>query len=370
MHSFRAVLFGSTTTVSHMKRTSIQQLKKDFIVFPFPGLGKNTLVDFEFEIYDTKIKKAKAILVQVPDLIKNYKKIISTSKEHNKSFIAFKGRINSLKKTLNETKQIVTSKYSENKFQGLIIGLFVTLLLALFSPFIVLGLVAFLSYFTALTLISSIRRVISQKNILGHVSAVSGNRIFIHNKGTDREERTISHEHCHLMQFNNSKLVDVIYDSNLNLEKLFLDNSPTDHERYLFSKIELEVRVHEFIRVVYYKNGRIPMSLNEFYYEANAFINKKFQSDILGSDLISCYNSIQLSAIDFFFKNQNEPSEIDFLDKWTNNEKKLKCIYIREILFPCYINLVRYYGYIDLSNKLGSEIMGPNLYSYTYQSNL
>lgn len=366
MHSFRAVLFGSTTTVSHMKRTSIQQLKKDFIVFPFPGLGKNTLVDFEFEIYDTKIKKAKAILVQIPDLIKNYKKIISTSKEHNKSFIAFKGRINSLKKSLNEIKQIVTSKYSENKFQGL----FVTLLLALFSPFIVLGLVAFLSYFTALTLISSIRRVISQKNILGHVSAVSGNRIFIHNKGTDREERTISHEHCHLMQFNNSKLVDVIYDSNLNLEKLFLDNSPTDHERYLFSKIELEVRVHEFIRMVYYKNGKIPASLDEFYHEANSFINNKFNLDNLGCDLISCYNKISLSAFNCFQISQNEPSEIDFVDKWTNKEKQLKNIYIREILFPCYINLVRYYGYIDLSKKLGSEIMGPNIYNFTYESNL
>ncbi|HIF9489370.1 TPA: hypothetical protein ACX6SX_001743 [Photobacterium damselae] len=353
-----------------MKRTSIQQLKKDFTIFPFPGLGKNDLVDFEFEIYDTKLKKAKATLTQLPDLIRNLKKIVSTNKKYNEQIIKIKENISSVKSSLNEIKLTVTNQYAQNKLLGIIIGLIVLMIFLFLCPVMTIFILAHFSYISALILTTSIKKVISQKNTLGHVSAVSGNRIFIHNKGTDSEKRTVSHEHCHLMQFNNSKLVNVIYDTSLNLDKLFLNHSSTAYERYLFSKIELEVRVHEFIRVVYYKNGRIPMSLDEFYYEANAFINKKFQSDILGSDLISCYNSIQLSAIDFFFKNQNEPSEIDFLDKWTNNEKKLKCIYIREILFPCYINLVRYYGYIDLSNKLGSEIMGPNLYNYTYQSNL
>ncbi|MCG9778070.1 hypothetical protein [Photobacterium damselae] len=353
-----------------MKRTSIQQLKKDFTVFPFPGLGKNSLVDFEFEIYDTKLKKAKATLAQLPDLIRNLKNIVSTGKKYNKQIIKFEENLSSVKRSMNEIKLTVTNQYDQNKFLGIIMGLIVLMIFLFLCPFMTIFILALFSYISALTLTTSIKKVISQKNTLGHVSAVSGNRIFIHNKDTDREERTISHEHCHLMQFNNSKLVNVIYDTSLNLDKLLLNHSSTAHERYLFSKIELEVRVHEFIRVVYYKNGRIPMSLDEFYYEANTFINKRLQSDILGSDLISCYNSIQLSAIDFFFKNQNEPSEIEFLDKWTNNEKQLKYIFIREILFPCYINLVRYYGYIDLSNKLGSEIMGPNLYNYTYQSNL
>ncbi len=368
MHSLRAVLFGSTATVFSMKRTSIQQLKKDFTVFPFPGLGKNSLVDFEFEIYDTKLKKAKATLAQIPDVVKNYKKIISTGKDHHESFKELEKSLYSLQSSL--LKLNVTDLYAQNKLIGIIMGLIFLMIFLFLCPFMTIFILAHFSYISALILTTSIKKVISQKNTLGHVCAVSGNRIFIHNKGTDSEERTVSHEHCHLMQFNNSKLVNVIYDTSLNLDKLFLNHSSTAYERYLFSKIELEVRVHEFIRVVYYKNGRIPMSLDEFYYEANTFINKKFQSDILGSDLISCYNSIQSSAIDFFFKNQNEPSEIEFLDKWTNNEKQLECIYIREILFPCYINLVRYYGYIDLSNKLGSEIMGPNLYNYTYQSNL
>lgn len=370
MHSPRAVLFSYTTTF-RMKRTSIQQLKKDFTVFPFPGLGKNSLVDFEFEIYDTKLKKAKATIAQIPEVVKNYKKIISTGKEHNESFAKLEDSLGSLKKSLNEIKAAVSNRYSENKFQGLLVGLFVTLILALFAPFLIIGVFVVFSYLAFMGVVSFIKKSLDLKNTLGHVSVVSGNRIFIINKGTDREERTISHEHCHLMQFNNSELANLVYDTNLNLSKLLLNNSPTDHERYLFSKIELEVRVHEFIRTVYYKNGEIPTSRDDFYHEAYSFIRKEFAPDALGSDLIACSHTISLSAHDYLHKlNTNQISESELLNLWGQKEKELTDKYICELLFICYINLVRYYGYIDLSKKLGSEIMGPNLYNFTYESNL
>ncbi|MDF4339642.1 hypothetical protein P3480_17500 [Vibrio parahaemolyticus] len=354
-----------------MKRTSIQQLKKDFTVFPFPGLGKNDLVDFEFEIYDTKLKKAKAMLAQLPDLIRNLKKIFLTGKEHNELIVKFEENLSSVKSSLNEIKLTVTNQYAQNKFQGIIIGLIFLIICLFLCPFIMIIILALFSYFTTLTLTTSIRKIISQKNTLGHVSAVSGNRIFTNNKGTDREERTISHEHCHLMQFNNIELANLVYDTNLNLSKLLLNNSPTDHERYLFSKIELEVRVHEFIRTVYYKNGEIPTSRDDFYHEAYSFIRKEFAPDALGSDLIACSHTISLSAHDYLHKlNTNQISESELLNLWGQKEKELTDKYICELLFICYINLVRYYGYIDLSKKLGSEIMGPNLYNFTYESNL
>jgi len=369
MHSLRAVLFSSKLVIC-MKRTSIQQLKKDFTVFPFPGLGKNDLVDFEFEIYDTKLKKAKATIAQTPEVVRNYKKIISTGKEHNESFAKLEDSFGSLKKSLNEIKAAVSNRYSENKLQGLLVGLFVTLILTLFTPFLIIGVFAVFSYLAFIGVVSFIKKSLDLKNTLGHVSAVSGNRIFTNNKGTDREERTISHEHCHLMQFNNSKLVNLVYDTNLNLEKLVLDNSPTNHERYLFSKIELEVRVHEFVRTVYYKNGKIPTSLDEFYNESYSFVRKEFAPEALGSDLTTCSHTISLSAHKYLVKlNKDKISENELLQLWDGIERELTGKFICELLFICYVNLVRYYGYIDLSKKLGSEIMGPNLYNFTYESN-
>ncbi|EPF5720046.1 hypothetical protein ACSTAT_001316 [Vibrio cholerae] len=346
-----------------MKRTSIQQLKKDFTIFPFPGLGKNALVNFEFEIYDTKLKKTKAIFVQAPDLIRNIKKVISTSKEHNE----LEEALSSLKSSLSEIKLTVTCQYDKNKLIGIITGL----IWLMIFPFIMIVILALSSYLSAVILTKSIRIVISKKNTLGYVNPASGNRVFINNKGTDIEERTISHEHCHLMQLNNRELANLVYDTNLNLSKLLVNSSPTDHERYLFSKLELEVRVHEFIRTVYYKNGKIPTSLNEFYHEAYPFLKEEFAPEVLGSELIACSNKIILSAYDYLHKlNAGQMSETELLDLRGQKEKELTDKYICELLFICYINLVRYYGYIDLSKKLGSQIMGPNLYNFTYESNL
>ncbi|WP_072054179.1 hypothetical protein [Aliivibrio fischeri] len=353
-----------------MKRTSIQQLKKDFTVFPFPGLGKNALVDFEFEIYDTKLKKAKAILTQAPDIIENYKKIISTGKEYNELFTQLEDSFSSLKKSLKELKLAVTSPYNENKFLGVIIGSLLILILILISPFLTLGVLATFSYLGSITFLSFVKKNFNLKDTLGHVSVVSGNRIFINNKNTDREERTISHEHCHLMQFNNSKLVNLIYDTNLNLEKLVLNNSPTDHERYLFSKIELEVRVHEFIRTVYYKNGKIPTELNEFYNEVAEFMKKDLTSENLGSDLISLSHTISLSAYDFLLLNNETTSNKEMLKLWKEKEREMFDKFICDILFVCYIKLIQYYGYLDLSKKLGNTVNFPNLYNQIYETNL
>ncbi|MCE7565373.1 hypothetical protein LZS85_04575 [Aliivibrio fischeri] len=172
------------------------------------------------------------------------------------------------------------------------------------------------------------------------------------------------------MQFNNSKLVNLIYDTNLNLEKLVLNNSPTDHERYLFSKIELEVRVHEFIRTVYYKNGKIPTELNEFYNEVAEFMKKDLTSENLGSDLISLSHTISLSAYDFLLLNNETISNKEMLKLWKEKEREMFDKFICDILFVCYIKLIQYYGYLDLSKKLGNTVNFPNLYNQIYETNL
>jgi hypothetical protein len=38
-----------------MKRKSINQFKKDFIILPFPGMGKIDFADFKFDICYTAI---------------------------------------------------------------------------------------------------------------------------------------------------------------------------------------------------------------------------------------------------------------------------------------------------------------------------
>lgn len=354
-----------------MKRTSIQQLKKDFTIFPFPGLGKNTLVDFEFEIYDTKLRKARAKLIQLPDVVRNLKEIFSTSKETIEVMAKINTSIDSSKSSFRETKTSVMNLYEENHLLGIVTGFMILLVFILLSPILIIFALSSILYAVSILFISIMKKSRGLKNALGHVSPLSGNRIFIHNKGSDREERTISHEHCHLMQFNNNTLAEIIYNTNLNLEKLILENSPTSHERYLFSKLELEVRVHEFIRIIYYKNGEIPKSLDCFYREASSFIKKDLEQNLLASDLIICSHTISLSAYRHLQKvNEGNKDENKFLKLWGNIENELTDKYIIELLYPCYINLVRYYGYIDLSRRLGAEITGPNLYNFTYESSM
>ena len=352
-----------------MKRKSINQFKKDFVIFPFPGMGKNDFTDFNFNIYYTYIGKFKAIIVNLPIIIINYWQVTILGRGYHKSLKELELSINSVRDSIGEV--IIRTNYirNNNKFIWLIFITFVSLIMLLASPILFAHLLfSVIKVFTAIVK-NLIKGISVEKNVLGHVSPVKGNLIFINNKGSKREERTISHEHMHLVQYSRGDLAEIIYVNRTNLERVLLSNNPSPHELYLFSKLELEVRLHEFIRFSYHKNGKVPISRDEFYNEIRSFMNNEYDEDVLGSDIIKMSNVISVSAYEFCC-NKNGHIELDerTFKEFLDIENKLLDKFVLEILFVSYIKLMRYYGYGDLSKKLGSEVMFPNLYNFTYGS--
>ncbi len=352
-----------------MKRKSINQFKKDFIIFPFPGMGKTDFADFKFDICYTAIGKFKAIIVNLPIIIINYWHVTLLGREYLKPLKELELSISSVRDSISEA--IIKSNYirNNNKFVWLIFLTFASLMMLLAIPILFAHFIfSVIKVFTVI-IKQLIKGIFVEENVLGHVSPVKGNLIFINNKGCKREERTISHEHMHLVQYSRGDLAEVIYENKTNLERLLLSNNPSPHELYLFSKLELEVRLHEFIRFNYHNNGKVPMSRDEFYNEVRCFMNNEHDEDVLGSDIIKMSNVISISAYEFC-RNKNGYIELDerTFKEFLDIENKMLDKFVLEILFVSYIKLMRYYGYGDLSKKLGSEVMFPNLYNFTYSS--
>lgn len=84
-----------------MKRKSINQFKKDFIIFPFPGMGKTNFADFKFDICYTAIGKFKAIIVNLPIIIINYWHVTLLGREYLKPLKELELSISSVRDSIS-----------------------------------------------------------------------------------------------------------------------------------------------------------------------------------------------------------------------------------------------------------------------------
>lgn len=390
-----------------MKRTSFKQLKNDFTIFPFPSLGKPTANDFEFEIYTTKFEKFIVAVKHTPKLIASLKvrikktftdpeQLAASSSQRTATLYLYahaaKQSFGKAKKSFNQSLRSIIESYNKNKLEGVLEGAFALVLLALVIA--ILPLIVLYFFFRMLPSIVNIVRALrhiafAPKNAAAHVSGFAKNQVFVHQTTNDeiRQERLISHEHCHLMQYHYHDVCDenkAIMNKTVDLQYLCpqtAENSRdiTEPDYYLFDKDELEVRVHEAVRVIYYKNGCIPTSRKDFnkhisellidykQIRLNRYKQKLEPISLLGNDLESLYSWIMLYTYNEV--KQDEDMTIAQLEQYNSLWEKRQNQFIDELLFPCYINLVRYYGYAKLADQLGAEIMWPNLYNVTYKSN-
>ena len=114
----------------------------------------------------------------------------------------------------------------------------------------------------------------SDFDILGYVSPVMKNNIYLKSKNIQRDskavEEVISHENIHVLQSSHGEFdfdkrrienerVDDFYEQHVNgnvkREKYF---------KYLFNRLEVEARIHELVSAFYTTTHQIPLSRKEF----------------------------------------------------------------------------------------------------------
>ncbi|MCG6202911.1 hypothetical protein [Psychromonas antarctica] len=353
-----------------IRRTTAEQFKIDFQSFPPIGLSLNAFYDREFEVNNSFLKKVFNIPKTFYNIlclvfVKLFTDGIFLDEMHRVGILKVKSDIAELKAKIQKTYQIKTS------YLVLLLLMSVPIWL-LFTPVFLLILFFKSSGSIFPNIVASIKLNTDKQNAKGHASRILGNVVHIAN--TDDLERTISHEHIHIVQFDFIESIDHSRFSSPDSKLFNFDPVKDEYSYYLINRFELEVRVHEVVRTIYMKNNRLPLTLSEFEGEVIAFldaaecrINGITNHSALGSDLEHLTSRLTIylskSLMDEGMDSITDLNESQ-MDKVLDFRKKL----ISELYSVCYGNLLEYYGDLQASKQFKSQIYGPNLYNFIYKS--
>ena len=388
-----------------MKYNTRNQLEKDFGEFPVGHLKHTHLANIKFRVHQSSTAKTIISLLHMKNVIGKF----------------FNG---SMSEKLEEIRELDEAKKLKRSWAELADSklkvMLLSILLILISP-ILLTIFSILLIKTASDLIGTNK---DKRWVNGHVVREYGNNIIVSKRSTQKD-RTISHEHIHLLQFHYWDEAHDSTRSNPNLKILIRDESDPFEElknegftneetdkvisripdyiayegalkslSYLANRFEIEVRLHEVVRFHYLKHNKLPKDPKEFEEMISnwksriqpALENKQTKSLEKINNLkkkLDINNSEHLKSIIEEMDKESEKhhfqtdvfhiaylgSDLELLEQHLNsisNKRFDISQVLLEVLYVCYTNLIEYYGDLEESKRLKSQIMGPNFYNYIY----
>ena len=174
------------------------------------------------------------------------------------------------------------------------------------------------------------------------------------------EEPTISHEHIHLLQYNDSE--DRLRNAKSPERLLSKKGLAEPFLLYLLEANEVEARLHESVLSFYRVHRHLPMTIP-------TFLGMLAASQQFG-ELVSL--TLEVGGVSF------DRLDVPYPERGSAFAEQLECIlvnidtpeltcrFITEVLTVMYGNLLRYYGDETASGAFLFDIARPNLYDVLY----
>ncbi|GEA51430.1 hypothetical protein VIN01S_22340 [Vibrio inusitatus NBRC 102082] len=345
-----------------MKRNISTQLKQDFGEFPPQGLTADSFTDFEFYIKDSLFKKLKSlprdfkkIYMEVLESVRHDESLKNSMKEAKAQIVQAKAGLNSVR-----NKNGVLAYYSMCFF---VISLlpFMVLYTVVCSPQRVYRIISNIVRSTKNICVNAYGKSFAEKNVLGHVSRFAEDTVNVHVFKKVQKERTISHEALHLVQYRHIReSEDDLFRTPILCEVFpYIKDEFSEYQTYILNRFELEVVLHEVIRVHYETYRSLPKTLEDFKEVLGQALNDSLsdQNDRLADRLVT------LSSLCIQNYENTPDIEQESNTEFTRQARRI----VLEWLAPCYANLLQYYGDENASLAFKSQIMGPNLYNRIYR---
>lgn len=174
------------------------------------------------------------------------------------------------------------------------------------------------------------------------------------------EAQTISHEHIHLLQYNDS---EVRLRNAKSPERLLSQKGLSEpFLHYLLEANEVEARLHESVLSFYRVHRRLPMTIPAF---LGMLVASQSFGELVGLTLEAGEVSFERLDVPYPERGSAYAEQLEFLLLYIDTPE-LTCRFITEVLTVMYGNLLRYYGDETASCAFLFDIARPNLYDVLY----
>lgn len=174
------------------------------------------------------------------------------------------------------------------------------------------------------------------------------------------EEPTISHEHIHLLQYDDSE--DRLRHARLPERLLSEKGSSEPFLLYLLQANEVEARLHESVLSFYRVYRRLPVTLPMF---LGMLVASEQFGEFIGLTLEGGRVTFDRLEAPYPERGGAYAEQLEFLLLYIDTQE-LVCRFVTEVMTVMYGNLLRYYGDENASGLFLLDIARPNLYDDLY----